>query len=525
MAENPGERTIYDVVGYPATVYLETHPARLEVVAALHGLKPTPARQARVLEVGSFDGANLIPLAYELEGAHFLGFDIAGEPIERGKQVVEQLGLKNIELRQQDLLQFNSAVDGMWDYIIVHGLYSWVPVAMRKDILKLCRDALSPHGVAFISFNAYPGSFLRDMVHSILEYHVEGVTEPEQRVGDIMNMIRLLAENAGDETRHREVLQNEFKDLAVRSPQAVFHDELAPEHHPLYFHEFASQIAEAGLQYVGEAQPFENQSRWWSDEMMDVLRKVEEERGYIAREQYMDFLKNRRFRLSLVTHAEAPVSQSLSLDTLASCYFGSTARPEGNEADLAPGVNVEFKAPGGIAVETDSAIAKAALLHLQASWPEMLSFDNLRQKARALVEDAVGHDAPGYVGPDEDHGSLLRLVSHMYLSGLMDIRSTPPKVTNRAGEYPTASPIARLQAAAQAPAITTLHHQTISLDDSVGRYLIQIMDGTRTHEDIIKAMLELFRATPQLQHIDETLMATQIWPNISSLAKLGILVA
>src|SRR5579862_8159289 len=135
----------YDKFAYPASVYPQTHVERLAAVAALFGLQPAPVRRARVLELGCGDGTNLITMACTLPDSEFLGVDLAIEPIRLGHETIAALGLKNVSLLQMDVLKTPADI-GMFDYIIAHGLYSWVPEVVREKILALCRDHLADNG-------------------------------------------------------------------------------------------------------------------------------------------------------------------------------------------------------------------------------------------------------------------------------------------------------------------------------------------------------------------------------------------
>jgi cyclopropane fatty-acyl-phospholipid synthase-like methyltransferase len=129
----------YDEVSYPGFPFSRTHPDRLATIATLFGMKPAPVENCRVLELGCGDGGNLLPMAFGLRGSEFAGIDLAGLPIARGRAMAEALGLKNVSLRQEDILQF-SACRGQYDYIIAHGIYSWVPTVVQDKLLQICHN-------------------------------------------------------------------------------------------------------------------------------------------------------------------------------------------------------------------------------------------------------------------------------------------------------------------------------------------------------------------------------------------------
>jgi cyclopropane fatty-acyl-phospholipid synthase-like methyltransferase len=124
----------YDEVSYPGFPFSQTHPDRLATIATLFGMKPAPIENCRVLELGCGDGGNLLPMAIGLPGSEFAGIDLAALPIARGRTMAAALGLKNVSLRQEDILQF-SVCRGQYDYIIAHGIYSWV-----RQLLLLLDD-------------------------------------------------------------------------------------------------------------------------------------------------------------------------------------------------------------------------------------------------------------------------------------------------------------------------------------------------------------------------------------------------
>ena len=148
--------TAYDEVDYPSHVYPQTHPDRLATIAMLLGMNPVPVEACRVLEMGCGAGGNIIPMAFDLPESSFVGIDLAGSAIAQGRELIAALGLKNISLQQLDVMAFPSEL-GQFDYIIAHGLFSWVPEMVRDRILAICRAHLAAQGVAYISYNTYPG--------------------------------------------------------------------------------------------------------------------------------------------------------------------------------------------------------------------------------------------------------------------------------------------------------------------------------------------------------------------------------
>src|SRR5438067_606079 len=135
--------TSYDEVPYTSYPFPDTHPDHLCTVATLFGLKPPDISQCRVLELGCASGGNLMPLAELYAESTFLGIDLAQRQIDFGQQQVAELGLKNVELRRASITEVDDSY-GKFDYIICHGVYSWVPDTVQAKILDVCRQNLSP---------------------------------------------------------------------------------------------------------------------------------------------------------------------------------------------------------------------------------------------------------------------------------------------------------------------------------------------------------------------------------------------
>ena len=186
--------TGYDRVPYPGHPFAQTHPDRLATVATLFGLRPAPPDACRVLELGCGDGGNLVPMAYGLPGTTFSGIDLAGRAIERARRLASALGLDNVRFEHADL----TAARGEFDYVIAHGVYSWIEPTARDALLAACRRHLAPGGVAYISYDVLPGGHLREITRQMLRWHLRDVDEPEQRIAQARALLGAIVEQSGE---------------------------------------------------------------------------------------------------------------------------------------------------------------------------------------------------------------------------------------------------------------------------------------------------------------------------------------
>jgi SAM-dependent methyltransferase len=217
--------TAYDEVPYTGRPYPDAHPGRLATMAALHGVKAAHIGRSRVLEIACGDGANLLPMAAVLPQSQFVGFDLAEQPVEAGRRLAERAGLRNVTLSTLDLTRF-PADAGAFDYIVAHGLYSWIPAAVRDQLLRLIARHLAPRGVAFVSYNVYPGCYVRRMVWEMLKFHTEPLPGTTQRIAEAKALARLLAEGRTSEDAYAFLMRGELERFSMRDSGALYHDDL-----------------------------------------------------------------------------------------------------------------------------------------------------------------------------------------------------------------------------------------------------------------------------------------------------------
>ena len=123
--------TEYDHFAYKTGAFPKAHPNRLAVVARLAGLPTAVLETARILELGCGDGTHLAWVAATLPKAQCVGVDLSSAAIDKGLAAAARAGLTNLSLRALDVMAIDAAF-GQFDFIISHGLFSWVPDEVRR---------------------------------------------------------------------------------------------------------------------------------------------------------------------------------------------------------------------------------------------------------------------------------------------------------------------------------------------------------------------------------------------------------
>jgi SAM-dependent methyltransferase len=438
--------TAYDRVPYPGHPFAQTHPDRLATVATLFGLRPAHPASCRLLELGCGDGGNLVPMAYALPDTAFCGVDLSSRAIAHAGQLRDALGLSNVELHRADLTALPEL--GTFDYVVAHGVYSWIAPAARDALLAACRAHLAPGGVAYVSYDVMPGGHVREITRQILRWHLRDVDDPAARITGARGLLRALAD-AGSEQAAWALDQGD---------PALYHDELAPHHEAILFTDFVAHARRHGLEFLAEADVFEMQASGLPTEYAagDV----------IAREQYLDFFKGRMFRQTLL--CDAGLERREPTGAVVRGMLAATPARAVNA--VGPG-QVEFRGPRGATITTDHDAVKAALVALGDAWPRAVPVADL--DGEAVCE------------------ALLRA----YAVNLVQLHVWAPEIATAPSERPVASALARVQAASGSR-ITNLRHGSIDVPDELGRRLITLLDGTRDRAALLR---ELDRPADELE--------------------------
>ena len=507
--------TPYDEIPYPSYTHKHSHPEVLATQAILHGLNPAPVGACRVLELGCGNGSNLIPMASSLPGSRFTGADLSACAVEHGNGAVRDLGLANIELRHANILDINESW-GEFDYIIAHGVFSWVPPEVRDKILTICQELLAPQGVAFISYLALPGAHVRAMLRDMMLYHAGDTPDAAGLLAAGKEVASFIASAAPAGDAVQRALQGEAARFLDAMPNYVLHDDLAEWSAPYYFIQFAGMAAEHGLQFLAEADSTEMVDLHLPPPVRENLARIAP--GRLYREQYLDFIKARRFRQTLLCRAEATVSESAWRDRVPELWVASSTKGPEGAIDLSPEVEVGFVSPRGPKLDTALPSGKAALSMLIDAWPLRLPFSDLVKGVHSqLAAAGLPEAAEGSLAE-----SLAGFLHHLNSVGLVEFYSEPSRQCKAISARPLASAMARWQAA-RGNLITTLRHVGLTFQDEMTIRLIPLLDGTRTLEELIAAMLSSTNAPgsdPAAEHAE---MEAIVAERLERLATEGIL--
>jgi SAM-dependent methyltransferase len=395
-------RADYDAAPYISDSFPQSAPGHLAAMAHLFGLETPQVSDARVLEIGCATGSNVLPFAAAHPQARVVGIDLSRVHIEHGRRSLQAAGLDNLELVEGDIASMDLTALGQFDFIVAHGVYSWVPESVQNAMLSAIRSLLAPEGVAYLSYNVYPGWKSREIVRDAMLLASRGSGTPDERAHSARRMVDFLGEvSRADTPLARAVAEFQAGDVRL-GDSSLLHDDLETFNLPCYFLELLERAAAHGLAYLAESRP---ELMFPGNYGPKVAEHVLEQCGgvQVLVEQYLDFVVDRTFRESLLVHAEraAQIRYNLDHSRYGRLHFAASLPPVDGETRLDHS-RQGYLSPGGATLFTDDPGIKAAFDALSARSPWTLShqelLDSVKQRLGSAGIDDRGTDLPG-TGP------------------------------------------------------------------------------------------------------------------------------
>ena len=439
-------RTTYDEVRYSNFPYAQTHPDRLATVGAMHGLSTPDPSTARVLEIGCGAGGNLLAMAVATPGITAVGVDLAATAIEEGRRAVEAVGIGNVELRQGDISDLREGQLGDFDFVIAHGVYAWIPEPVRDHLLEAIHSHLAADGLAYVSYNAQPGGYMRRALRDMGYWYAGDAQGPVEIAHRAQELYRFVWDSrAGTKDWWGGLLESQLDSLAHGPTHRLVHDELGEFWAPAWFSDVVARAQAAGLAYVGEADlgamlPDRVPPGVTGD--LDAFARGDR----LVREQLIDILRCVFFRMSVLCRDSRTPEEGPITDALRELHYAPRRGEPGEEQ------------PSGL--------LGSVMALLRSRGPDTVPFAELRA--------ATGSD------PDD----LCDALGQGFLTELVMPHRMPLRAVVVADvERPTASPLVRFQARTQEE-ITSLAYTTVRVEEPAARVLLGLLDGTRDRDAI-----------------------------------------
>lgn len=461
--------SFYDELPYESLPQYQCHPARIGAVARLFGLPAPRVATARVLELGGAIGANILGIAECHPGMRLVGMDYSERQIERARASARAIGADNISFRCASIADVDESW-GEFDYIIAHGVYSWVDGEIRDRLMAVARRNLAPDGIAYVSYNTKPGWCFRSVVRDLMLQYAPAQLPAAQRVVLARAALDHLARAVQGEP-YATFIREQQRYLSQRDDHYIAHDHLEPVNHAVYLQEFMAHAAAHGLAYLGEAD-LRFMCHQTMGGMLTGVDRIPSEADQIATEQFIDFAVNRPLRATLLVHEGRALRRSYDRNVLSELWLASPARGALADPEPASDAPVKVVSRSGAAHEVRDPAFKAALAELEAHWPASLAWADLVR----LTHDRL---ARANAAPTADVGrqietDLLRMAvtgDHLFL-----LAAAVP-CTRRTSARPRAMATARVAAKNGAKNVCNVYNEVIPVSGDLQRYVLVRLDG------------------------------------------------
>ncbi|MCB1925149.1 MAG: class I SAM-dependent methyltransferase [Gammaproteobacteria bacterium] len=459
----------YDNIPYDRLSLAETHPDQLAVLAALHGIDSPDPQHCRVLELGAASGGNLIPMAWFSPHARFVGLDLSQVQVDTAQALIRELGLANISIERADVADADSGNEG-FDYVIAHGLYSWVPEHVRRAVLALIRRQLRPHGVAYVSFNALPGWHMRGMLRQMLLFHVRDASGPVQCLQAAREFLQFLDSGLCDlPALSAEYLRTELATLKTAPDSYLFHEYLASVNEAFLFSDFVGQAQAAGLRYLCNAELHYQFPATLGDAAEQALAAFGDP---LLRQQYFDFLANRNFHQALLVRDDDRPYPQPDYERFADLAFYADLVPP-HKLDLRRAKAQSFNDRRGVSHAVSHPLTKAALAYLGMTYPRAVAFAELQEIAQRQV--AASGDVRLAAQADHLYGELFQLFAYRAVCASLRAGGA----LNEPVEPPCATALARAEA--RSGRLVDSRHTSLRLDAGTAA-VVAMLDGTQERQ-------------------------------------------
>ena len=230
---------LYRAEVYPAMSHPAADPAANSAVARAAGLDVEDPKAAQILEIGCGTGHHILSLANRWSGAECTGVDISARSISVARNLARRAALGNVKFCECPIQEFEP--EGEFDFIIAHGVFSWVADEVKLALMNFIEKRLAPNGIATVSFNVVAG--WRERMAAVEK--VRAI----QALGDTDEMTALsVMKEVSDE---REALI--IADMMAKGAEVLAFDDFAPVMDAWSLGAFVKLTEASGLRWLGDS--------------------------------------------------------------------------------------------------------------------------------------------------------------------------------------------------------------------------------------------------------------------------------
>lgn len=313
---------------YTNNFYAHQAPAIMCYVAALNGYAaPRIDREFAYCELGCGNGLTSVALAALHPQSSFYACDLNSTHVSCARALAQAGRVANLSVLQQSFAAMLEEDLPQFDFITLHGVWSWVPESVRGEIRAFLKSKLKPGGLAMVSYNAMPGWAHLQPIRRMMQSYASSVAgDATVKATEAFRYVRFLADNKAAFFVVNPAAAEHLRAIGNADLRYVAHEYL-PQGDPFYFADVCAAMHDIGLAFAGNVAPEGNYAELAAGpEFLPLLNTAPTR---IVLETHRDFIANTRFRIDLyAAQAEVPRASPLTFERLEGLAFCLARVPE-----------------------------------------------------------------------------------------------------------------------------------------------------------------------------------------------------
>lgn len=370
-------------LAYTDHFFAELAPAHLNYVAILNGYRPRDiGKPFTYCELGCGNGQTSTVLAAANPNGRFFAIDINPTHVQTARRWADSGKIDNLNVLEASFQQIVSSNLPEMDFIVLHGVYSWINAEARHAVVQFAQRKLKPGGLVYISYNCLPGwASTAPLQRLMTDLTPSDLPDTAARVGPALDFLKELRElKIGYFTANPSAGQ--FLDRISTQPKTYVAHEYFNRNWELFYSSDVARDMQAGkLTYVGSATLVENHRSVLMGQKVAALVAKQPSRD--RQELLKDFVINQRFRRDVFAKSTPNLPQTEANRELEKVAVG-LFRP-------AQDVSFQVKAPVG-EFKFDNAVVRAVVANLNegpVTIGELPERSSLKSSPRAEVIKAI----------------------------------------------------------------------------------------------------------------------------------------
>lgn len=470
----------YDLLPFESYPSPERYPDRLWWMARLRGVSAVSPSHASLLEVGCATGTHLLAIAEQYLHMRVVGVDPSTAQINKAQADAIAVGRSDVTFFSEKLEALRDSL-GTFDYIICHGVYSWIPHSEREVLLESLAHHLSENGVLYLSHNVLPGCNARSSIWKMIRAVDNSADDVHVRIERARDLLKLSEDRVVDAHRpYGMQLRDEISRNIARSDSFILHELLTPSADAEWLSETIEALRKNHLFYLGDAHPQKNHALHAERENLPLPENESVDVSEVAA-QYFDILYPTSFRGSLFTPMPKKELRPPTADVLRECFVSSPlVAGEVNDSILTSLQMMPFYGPSEEVVEVKAPALKRVLFELSQLWPRAEALSSLFERASQI----------SHVSPTEE-GYLLHELLKLYFRNLLEVHSDKLPIASEVSDCPVVPPFRRLRACEE---WTITLRGELYKTDALDRILIPLLDGSHSLEGCVALVVSALRS-------------------------------